>query len=48
MAFCLRDPEVKKFDVMAIQEPWLNAYTATTHHPIKDTLRLIYPGPEET
>lgn len=47
MASCLGDPVVKKFDILAIQEPWLNVYTATIHHPIKNTFRLIYSDPEE-
>ena len=43
MASCLRDTEVKKYDILTIQEPWLNAYMATSHHPIKEIFRLIYP-----
>jgi hypothetical protein len=36
MASLLRDPEIDDFDIIAIQEPWTNPYTATTHHPAKD------------
>jgi ribonuclease HI/exonuclease III len=43
MASLLRDPEIDDFDIIAIQEPWTNPYTATTHHPAKDRFHLCYP-----
>jgi hypothetical protein len=43
MASLLRDPGTYDFDIIAIQEPWKNPYTATTHHPAKDTFHLCYP-----
>jgi hypothetical protein len=36
MASLLRDPGIDDFDIIAIQEPWKNPYTATTHHPAKE------------
>lgn len=47
MAACLRDPEVKRFDIIAIQKSWKNAYTDTTHHPLKDSHILVYFDPKE-
>jgi hypothetical protein len=47
MTSFLRDPAVKKFDIIAIQEPWINAYANTTHHSLKDSHILIYPNPVE-
>lgn len=32
----LRDPRIADFDILAIQEPWRNPFSATTHHPAKD------------
>lgn len=43
MASLLRDPGIDDFDIIAIQEPWRNPYTATTHHPAKDRFHLCYP-----
>ena len=43
MASLLRDPGTYDFDIIAIQEPWKNPYTATTHHPAKDRFHLCYP-----
>jgi hypothetical protein len=43
MASLLRDPGTYNFDIIAIQEPWKNPYTATTHHPAKDRSHLCYP-----
>ena len=43
MASLLRDSNIHEFDVIAIQEPWKNPYTATTHHPAKDKFHLCYP-----
>jgi hypothetical protein len=43
MASLLRNLGIDDFDLIAIQEPWKNPYTATTHHPIKDRFYLCYP-----
>jgi ribonuclease HI len=43
MAPLLRDPAIQKFIILAIQEPWRNPFSNTTHHPISDTYHLIYP-----
>jgi exonuclease III len=43
MASLLRDPRTYDFDIIAVQEPWKNPYTATTHHPAKDKFHLCYP-----
>ncbi|KAH7563672.1 hypothetical protein BM1_00719 [Bipolaris maydis] len=43
MASLLRDPGIYDFDIIAIQEPWKNPYTTTTHHPAKDKFHLCYP-----
>ena len=43
MASLLRDPGIYDFDIIAIQEPWTNPYSATTHHPAKDRFHLCYP-----
>jgi hypothetical protein len=42
IASLLRDPGIDDFDIIAIQEPWKNPYTATTHHPAKDRFHLCY------
>ncbi len=44
MALLLRDPNIKSYDILAIQKPWQNNFTPTTHHPLKDSFRLYYPG----
>ena len=44
MASLLRDPHIKSYDILAIQEPWRKNFTPTTHHPLKDSFRLYYPG----
>lgn len=38
---------MKQFDIIAIQEPWLNAYTNTTHNPLKSSHNLIYSDPKQ-
>ena len=43
IASLLRDPAIYDFDIIAIQEPWRNPYSATTHHPAKDRFHLCYP-----
>ncbi|KAJ5710399.1 hypothetical protein N7488_004555 [Penicillium malachiteum] len=47
MAQFLRDPDVLRADVIAIQEPWKNPYQNTTHHPAKDTHELLWPEGDE-
>lgn len=47
MADFLRNPRVLEADVIAIQEPWDNPYTETTHHPAKATHELVYPSTNE-
>lgn len=47
MASLLRDPRIHEFDILAIQEPWRNPFTATTHHPAKDKFHLCYPPGDE-
>jgi exonuclease III len=46
MATLLRDPRIHEYDILAVQEPWRNPYTATTHHPAKDVFHLCYPAAE--
>ncbi|KAJ6020305.1 hypothetical protein N7499_003588 [Penicillium canescens] len=48
MADFLRNPRVLEADIIAIQEPWENPYTETTHHPAKATHELVYPTTNET
>lgn len=47
MATLLRDPRIQEYDILAIQEPWKNPFSATTHHPAKDFFHLCYPAMEE-
>ncbi|KAJ6436839.1 reverse transcriptase [Purpureocillium lavendulum] len=47
MATLLRDPRIREYDILAIQEPWKNAFSETTHHPTKDLFHLCYPATEE-
>ncbi|KAJ5661392.1 uncharacterized protein N7477_009008 [Penicillium maclennaniae] len=48
MAQFMRDPTVLKAGVIAIQEPWVNPFQETTHHPAKQTHQLLYPQAHET
>ena len=47
MAPFLRITEVLDFDIIAIQEPWPNPYSPTTHYPNRDRYVLLYPKPIE-
>ncbi|KAB8240722.1 hypothetical protein BDV35DRAFT_398368 [Aspergillus flavus] len=47
MAQFLRDPEVLRADVIAIQEPWRNPYSDTTHHPALGSHQLLYPTADD-
>jgi ribonuclease HI len=40
MAPMLRDPEITKYTIIAIQEPWINGYLSTTHYPT-ETARVF-------
>lgn len=40
----MRDSEVLRADVIAIQEPWQNPSKGTTHHPAQNTHELVYPA----
>jgi exonuclease III len=42
MASLLRDERIKEFDVIAIQEPWRNSFSNTTHHAQRQHFNLIY------
>lgn len=46
MANLYRDPKIMDFDILAIQEPWVNPFVDTTHHPAKDLFHLCYPQAE--
>lgn len=47
MATFLRDNKVLGADVIAVQEPWRNEISDTTHQPAKATHQLLYPGKNE-
>jgi hypothetical protein len=47
MATLLRDPKINNYDILAIQEPWKNPFSETTHHPAKDQFHLCYPTLEK-
>jgi exonuclease III len=47
MATMLRDPRIREYDILAIQEPWRNPFVATTHHPAKDIFHLCCLAEEE-
>jgi hypothetical protein len=42
MTFFLRDSTIKKFDIIAIQESWINVYANIIHHSLKDNHFLFY------
>ncbi|KAJ1706371.1 putative reverse transcriptase [Aspergillus flavus] len=44
MAQFLRDPAVLQADIIAVQEPWKNPYSDTTHHPALGSHQLLYPS----
>ncbi len=43
MSSLLKDPYIKSYDILAIQESWRNNFTPTTHHLLKDSFRLYDP-----
>jgi exonuclease III len=47
MATLLRDPDIGRYDILAIQEPWKNPFDTTTHHPAKDQFHLCYPDKDQ-
>ena len=47
MATMLRDHRIAEMDILAVQEPWRNPFSAATHHPAKDTFHLCYPPDAE-
>jgi len=48
MAGLFQDQRVLDFDILAIQEPWRNPYTATSYHPLKTHFQLAYPEDNST
>jgi hypothetical protein len=42
MTFFLRDSTIKKFDIIAIQELWINVYVNIIHHFLKNNHFLFY------
>jgi hypothetical protein len=48
MTSFLRDSTIKKFDIIAVQKSWINAYANITHHSLKDNHFLFYLNQIET
>jgi hypothetical protein len=46
MAPMLRDPEITKYTVIAIQEPWINGYLSTTHYPAETARAFMLAWPK--
>ncbi|KAF4627316.1 hypothetical protein G7Y89_g10844 [Cudoniella acicularis] len=42
MATLLRDQNILEYDILAIQEPWRNPFTSTTHNPIPASFYLVF------
>ncbi|QKX57721.1 uncharacterized protein TRUGW13939_04840 [Talaromyces rugulosus] len=42
LASLFQDSRVLEYDVLAIQEPWRNPFTATSYHPLKTHYHLTY------
>ncbi|CRG90417.1 putative RNA-directed DNA polymerase from transposon BS [Talaromyces islandicus] len=42
LASLFQDSRVLEYDILAIQEPWRNPFTATTYHPLKTHYQLTY------
>ena len=47
MATMLRDPRIADYDILVLQEPWRNPFSATTHHTARDIFHLCYPPDTE-
>ncbi|KAJ5820627.1 hypothetical protein N7474_006218 [Penicillium riverlandense] len=43
MASFLRDDEVLKASIIAVQEPWRNTFSNTTQQPASASFQLLYP-----
>jgi hypothetical protein len=43
MAPLLRDPAILRYDIIAIQEPWINPYEYNSHNPISSLFTLWLP-----
>lgn len=43
MATFLRDQNVLRADIIAIQAPWANTMSDTTHQPARMSHQLLYP-----
>jgi hypothetical protein len=48
MASLLRDKKITRYDILAIQEPWRNSFTNTTHNPIPQHFELAYMDNRKT
>ncbi len=48
MAPLLADPRVSQFSVLAIQTPFHNSHTHSTHNPSYTSFHLLHPGPENS
>ncbi|RDL32701.1 uncharacterized protein BP5553_09157 [Venustampulla echinocandica] len=48
LASLFSDEKVLEYDILAIQEPWRNPFTATTYHPLKTHYQLTYCDDAET
>jgi hypothetical protein len=42
MTSFLRDSTIKRFDIIAVQESWINVYANITHHSLKNNHFLFY------
>lgn len=43
----LRDPQTWEYDILAIQEPWRNPFSDSTHHPCRNRFHLAYPTSQD-
>ena len=48
MASLFQDDKTLEYDILAIQEPWRNPFTATSYHPLKTHFQLTYFNNAET
>ena len=48
MAPLLADPEVQKYHILAIQEPWKNPTIHTSYNPSSSAFHLVYRPKENT
>ncbi len=47
MTSFLRNSMIKRFDIIVVQESWINVYANTTHHSLKDNHFLFYSNSVE-